>query len=250
LLHSSLRKPAIAAGIFGMLALSGCHKKTPAPQPPPPPAATATQPTASITASPNVINRGQSTVLNWKTTDATTATISGIGTVPANGTENVSPRDSTTFTITATGPGGNATSSAEVTVNREVPPAPMTPTASDMTDEQLFEHNVKDIYFDYDRYNLQPADKSTIESDAAFLQQHASLKIVIEGHCDDRGSEEYNLALGQDRALAVKEALVTDGISGSRIEIISLGKEKPFCTTEDDACWHENRRAHFRMAGR
>ena len=243
---SSLRKLAVVAGLSGILALSGCHKKTPAPPPPPPPPpAAAAQPTASITATPNVIDRGQSTVLTWKTTDATTATISGIGNVPPNGTQNVSPHDSTTFTLTATGAGGNAQSSAEVTVNREVPPAPM--TQSSLSESELFDQQVKDVYFDYDRYNLQPEDASTIQQDATFLSQHPNIKVVIGGHCDDRGSEEYNIALGQSRAEAVKNALVLDGVSASRVRVISYGKDKPFCTTDDEECWHQNRRAHFKM---
>jgi peptidoglycan-associated lipoprotein len=241
----TLRKLAAVASLSGILALSGCHKKAPAPPPPPPPPPPAAQPTASISASPNVIDRGQSTILNWKTTGATSASISGIGNVPSSGTQNVSPHDSTTFTITATGPGGNAEASAEVTVNREVPPAP--PATSSLTESELFEQQVKDVFFDYDRYNLQPADKTIIEQDASFLNKYPDIKIVIGGHCDDRGSEEYNIALGQNRAEAVRNALVADGIASSRIKVISYGKEKPFCTTDDDACWHENRRAHFKM---
>ncbi len=241
----TLRKLAITAGLSGMLALSGCHKKTPAPPPPPPPPPPAVQPTASITATPNVIDRGQATVLTWKTTDATTVSMSGIGSVPTSGTQNVSPNDSTTFTITATGPGGTVHASAEVTVNRVVAAAP--PAQPSLTEAQLFEQQVKDIYFDYDRYNLLPGDSSTIEQDAAFLKRYTDIKVLIGGHCDDRGSAEYNIALGQDRALAVKDALVQNGIPASRIRVTSYGKEKPFCTSDDDACWHENRRAHFNI---
>ncbi len=240
-----LRKLAVVASLSGILALSGCHKKTPAPPTPPPPPPPAAQPTASISASPNVIDRGQSTILNWKTTGASTASITGIGKVPSSGTQNVSPHDSTTFTLTATGPGGNAEASAEVTVNREVPPTP--PATPSLTESELFEQQVKDVYFDYDRYNLQPSDNTIIEQDASFLTKYPDIKVVIGGHCDDRGSEEYNIALGQNRAEAVRNALVADGVSASRIKVISYGKEKPFCTTDDDACWHENRRAHFKM---
>jgi peptidoglycan-associated lipoprotein len=243
---TSLRKLAVLSSLSAILALSGCHKKTPVASPPPPPSPPpAAQPTASITASPNVIDRGQSTVLTWKTTDATTATIGGIGTVPPNGTQNVSPHDSTTFTLTATGPGGNAQSSAEVTVNREVPPAP--PAQSSLSESELFEQQVKDIYFDYDAYTLASGDSAIIEQDASFLKQHPDIRIILGGHCDDRGSEEYNIALGQNRAEAVRNALVLDGIPSGRIKVISFGKEKPFCTTDDEQCWHQNRRAHFMM---
>ncbi len=194
-----------------------------------------------------MIDRGQSTVLTWKTTDATSASISGIGNVPPNGTQNVSPHDSTTFTLNAKGDGGNAQSSAEVTVNREEAPAP--PAQSSLSESELFAQQVKDVYFDYDRYTLQPEDGATIQQDATFLSQHPDIKVVIGGHCDDRGSEEYNIALGQSRAEAVKNALVTDGVPASRIQVISYGKDKPFCSTDDEECWHQNRRAHFKMAG-
>ena len=95
-------------------------------------------------------------------------------------------------------------------------------------------------------YWMQP-ETLIIQQDASFLSQHPDIKVVIGGHCDDRGSEEYNIALGQSRAEAVKSALVTDGVPASRIRVISYGKDKPFCTTDDDECWHQNRRAHFKM---
>ena len=80
---------------------------------------------------------------------------------------------------------------------------------------------------------------------AQFLQQHANLRFTLEGHCDERGSTEYNLALGDKRAAAVKEALVKGGVNGSRINTISYGKEKPFCTESNEQCWQQNRRGHF-----
>ena len=84
-----------------------------------------------------------------------------------------------------------------------------------------------------------------IQADASFLKQHPNMMFIIEGHCDERGSTEYNLALGDNRANAAKQALVQQGVAGGRIRTISYGKEKPFCTESTEACWQQNRRAHF-----
>ena len=84
-----------------------------------------------------------------------------------------------------------------------------------------------------------------MQGDAQFLQQHANIHITIEGHSDERGSTEYNLALGTNRADAVKNALIQAGIAGDRIKTITMGKEKPFCTESNETCWQQNRRGHF-----
>lgn len=114
-----------------------------------------------------------------------------------------------------------------------------------MTDEQLFAQNVKDIYFDYDKSDVRASEQASIQADVAFLQQHSNVSFTVEGHCDERGSTEYNLALGDNRASAVKNALVGAGISADRIKTISYGKEKPFCTQSNESCWQQNRRGHF-----
>jgi peptidoglycan-associated lipoprotein len=116
-----------------------------------------------------------------------------------------------------------------------------------MTDEQLFEQNVHDVYFDYDKANLRAQDLAVAEQDAAFLVQHPNMKFVVEGHCDERGSAEYNIALGQERAMSLQKALVTGGVPASSIRVISYGKEKPFCTESNEQCWQQNRRDHLRL---
>jgi peptidoglycan-associated lipoprotein len=113
------------------------------------------------------------------------------------------------------------------------------------TDEDLFGQNVKDIYFDYDKSNIRADQEASAQGDAQFLSQHPNINFTIEGHCDDRGSTEYNLALGDQRASTVKSALVAAGVSASRIKTISYGKEKPFCLEDNEACWQQNRRGHF-----
>jgi peptidoglycan-associated lipoprotein len=104
---------------------------------------------------------------------------------------------------------------------------------------------VKDIFFDYDKYDVRPGDQQVLQQDVQFLQSNPNINFTIEGHCDERGSTEYNLALGDNRANAAKQALVQMGIPASRIRTISYGKEKPFCSESTEACWQQNRRAHF-----
>jgi peptidoglycan-associated lipoprotein len=127
------------------------------------------------------------------------------------------------------------------------PPPPPAPAAPSITEEQLFEQNVHDVFFDYDKYTLRPQDTSVADQDAAFLRKNPDMKVVIAGHCDERGSEEYNLALGQNRAESLQKAFVNDGIAASRIRVISLGKEKPFCTESNEQCYQQNRRDHLAL---
>jgi len=239
---TTMRRWATLAFVLGaIMFLGACHKKA-APPPPPPPPPAAPAPTASLSANPNTLDRGQSTTLTWQTTNATDIGIDGIGAVEASGSRQVTPSDSTTYHLVAKGAGGTQDATARVTVN--APPSPPPPPPS-LTEEQLFAQNVKDIYFDYDKYDVRSAEQGSLQGDASFLQQHPNIHITIEGHCDERGSTEYNLALGTNRADAVKNALIQAGISGDRIKTFSYGKEKPFCSESNDACWQENRRGHF-----
>ena len=104
------------------------------------------------------------------------------------------------------------------------PPTAFTPSA---TEQELFARSVKDIYFNYDSYELRASDQPTLQADAAFLKSHSNIRFTLEGHCDERGSVEYNLALGENRANSVKQALVKLGVPASSIKTISYGKEKP-----------------------
>jgi peptidoglycan-associated lipoprotein len=224
-----------------LLFLGACAKKAAPPPPPPPPAPPA--PTASLSANPNTINQGDSTTLTWQTTNATEVNIDGIGAVDTNGTRQVTPTESTTYHLVAKGAGGTQDATARVTVNAA--PAPPPTNTSNATEEELFARSVKDVYFDYDKADIRPSEQAAIQADATFLQQHAGIRITVEGHCDERGSTEYNLALGTNRADAVKNALIQAGVSGGRIKTYSYGKEKPFCTESNESCWQQNRRGHF-----
>jgi peptidoglycan-associated lipoprotein len=102
-----------------------------------------------------------------------------------------------------------------------------------------------DIHFGYNTYNIEPQDGSILKANATWLQKNPQTRVQVEGHCDERGSEEYNIALGAKRAQAAKDYLETLGIEGSRISTISYGKELPLCTEHDEGCWAQNRRDHF-----
>src|SRR6201997_1709831 len=231
----------LIVALTALLTLGACGKKATPPPPPPPPPPPA--PTASIAVSPNTIQGGQSASLTWQTSNATDVSIDGIGAVQPNGSQTVSPTESTTYHLTAKGSGGTQKDTARLTVTQAPPPPPPpTPTVSD---EDLFSQNIKDVYFDYDKSDIRADQQASIQADAQFLGQHSNINITIEGHCDERGSTDYNLALGDQRASAVKNALTTLGINASRIKTISYGKEKPFCNESNEACWQQNRRGHF-----
>jgi peptidoglycan-associated lipoprotein len=240
--QSTLRYFALVFALSAIMLLGACHKKAAPPPPPPPPPPP--QPTATLTASPDTVDKGGSSTLTWQTTNATDISIDGgIGTVQASGSKQVNPTDSTTYTLTAKGDGGTQTATARVTVNAPPPPPP--PAQPAASDEQLFSQNMKDIYFDYDKSDIRASDQATIQADASFLQQHPNISFTVEGHCDERGSTEYNLALGDNRASSVKNALVSAGVSADRIKTVSYGKEKPFCTEHNEQCWQQNRRGHL-----
>ncbi|MGP8258942.1 MAG: peptidoglycan-associated lipoprotein Pal [Acidobacteriaceae bacterium] len=246
--HSRLKKYPVALCLAAIMVLTGCHKKAAAPPPPPPPApapAPAPAPTASITVNPSVIDQGQSATVAWKTANATDVSIEDIGSVALNSSQSVSPTRSTTYTLTAKGPGGTVEANARLTVN---PPQPKpVPPPPPITEEQLFEQHVHDIFFDYDKADIRTQDAPVVEQDSVFLKTYPDIKLLIEGHCDERGSEEYNIALGQKRAESLQKALVSDGIPASRIRVISYGKEKPFCTESNEQCWQQNRRDHLKI---
>jgi peptidoglycan-associated lipoprotein len=231
--------------LAAMFTVTACNKKVaPAPPPPPPPPAAAA-PTASLTANPATIQMGQSSTLSWTTQNATEVTLGGIGKVGPSGSQLVTPTTSTTYSLTAKGEGGSQDATARVTVTP--PPAPETLNVPTPGDQELFARSVKDIYFDYDSYQLTPANQPTLQADVAFLKSHPNLRFTVEGHCDERGSTEYNLALGENRANAVKQALVNLGIPAGSIKTISYGKERPACTEQTEACWQLNRRGHFAL---
>ncbi len=103
---------------------------------------------------------------------------------------------------------------------------------------------LQDVHFDYDRYDLRTEDRAVLQQNANWLKEHANAKVEIEGHCDNRGTVEYNLALGAKRAKSVKDYLVSLGIAADRLSTISYGEELPLCREDTEECWSRNRRAH------
>jgi peptidoglycan-associated lipoprotein len=247
---------ALALAMF----VSGCKKKVPAPAPPPPPppvvqpppAPPAAPTVAQFAAEPTSIQRGQSSTLRWEVTGAVTSVAinQGVGTVQSTGSSRVSPSDSTTYTLTATGPGGSVTSSATVNVSAPPPPPPPPPApAPTVTIDQRLGSDVQDAYFDYDKTDIRSDARDALSKNAtalkSILTDFPNASIVIEGHCDERGSAEYNLGLGDRRASAAKEFLQGLGVPADRLKTISYGKERPQCTEQDETCWQKNRRVHF-----
>ncbi len=244
---------------------TGCHKKNntidPSTLGPSADATTSNSPvpTASITADPVAIELGQTVVLNWRTTNATTVSIDGIGQVNVNGTQTVSPSNSTNFHLVAKGDGGTTEANVRVTVrvasvqnggttqmeggngangaNGSGVGGPVTAAA--------FAAAVQDMFFDYDSFDVRPDAQTSAAQAAAYLVQHPGVRVLVTGYADERGSAEYNLALGENRANAAKAALVSAGVAGGRVRAFSVGKEKQFCTEANETCWQENRRAQF-----
>jgi peptidoglycan-associated lipoprotein len=233
-------------GLYSLLGLlvifftSACHHEMAKAQPNTP-ATPAAAPTAAIAANPSYIQHGQPTTLSWQTANADNINIQGLGTVPATGSRTLYPSESTTYELVAKGPGGQGSASARVTVTSPAPAA----SSSSESEEQLFAKTVQDVYFDYDRFSIRADEMQRLQTDAQFLERYRDLKVTVEGHCDDRGSEEYNLALGAKRAAAVQQALVQLGVPQQSIQTVSYGKERPFCSADNEKCWQQNRRGHF-----
>ncbi len=237
---------ACIAFAFAAIALTvGCGKKPVVTTTPPSQPAPAARPTVTITADPTSINQGDTVTLSWSSTNATQVTISPeVGAVAPEGSTKVKPADSTTYAITASGPGGSADSTVRITVATAPPPTPEHNASLD----EMFLKEVQDAYFDLDKADIRSDARAALGKTADFLRNYPQLKVVIEGHCDERGSTEYNLALGDRRAAAVKQYLVSMGIGADRMTTLSYGKEKPFCMESSEDCWQKNRRGHFVMA--
>jgi len=237
---------AMVLGLVGFLTfVGGCKKKVAAPPPAQPPAPAA-PPTVTLNASPSSINAGDMVTLAWSSTNATDLDIEpGVGKVAPEGHTPVQPSESTTYTITATGPGGSANARARVTVT---PPAVVAPSKPQPGLSELFDQNVRDAFFDFNKSDIRPDAREALTKTAEFLRSYPQIRVTVEGHCDERGSTEYNLGLGERRAQAAKNYLISLGITADRMNTVSWGKERPFCGEHTEECWQSNRRAHFVMA--
>jgi peptidoglycan-associated lipoprotein len=254
-----------------LLLAAGCKKNTPVPvaastPPEAPPVKVATPPPPgpkpilpavidSFTAEPASIERGQAATLRWAVSNATNITIDqGLGTIPAQGSRQVFPGSTITYTLTATGANGASVTRA-VTVDVIVPPAPPPPPPTKPQGPDVItrlRQESQEVYFDYDMSELREDARRALNINADLLRSvfaaDPSLIVVIEGHCDERGSAEYNLGLGDRRATAARDYLVQLGVPANRLRTISFGEERPQCTDPNESCYQQNRRAHLEPA--
>ncbi len=144
----------------------------------------------------------------------------------------------------------------------EIAPGPQTPSESDPKasplDADLAAANqyarenglLGDVYFDFDRADLRGEARERLAQNARFLAERPEFQVTLEGHCDERGTDEYNLSLGQSRATKARDYITSLGIAADRLVVISLGEERPVCQESDESCWQQNRRVHFLLSGR
>lgn len=230
-----------------MAIVGGCKKPVKArPQATLPPPA---RPTVTLQASAGSIPKGETVTLTWSSTDATQLNLQpGVGAVAPEGSTKVSPAESTTYSLTASGPGGNVEAIARVNVTAAAPPpAPEPAKAPEPAMEELFTREVQDAYFDFNKADIRDDSRAALTKTAEFLKKYPQMRVNIEGHCDERGSTEYNLVLGDRRAQAVRQYMTSLGIPAERMTGIGIGKEHPFCTESTEDCWQKNRRGHFVM---
>jgi peptidoglycan-associated lipoprotein len=226
-----------------------------APPPPPPTPNPGPPPTITLRADNTTITAGQSATLTYTATNATTVTIDpGVGAVqPATGgTRQVTPTTATTYTATAVGPGGRAqTAGVTITVNSAVraatpPPAsPVAPPTNNRGLDVIFQEQMVPILFDYDKSNIRADQERPLLNAASWLKQNATVRFQIDGHADERGGQEYNIALADERAAAVKKYLAGQGIAENRMTTVSFGEERPICREQTESCFQKNRRAAF-----
>jgi peptidoglycan-associated lipoprotein len=247
-----LRMISYGCLILLLMAVAGCGSKNPpvvtTPSAPPiTPTPPAPAPTITLRADPATIDRGGSLTLQWEARNAASVSITpGVGDVPVTGNRSVSPPSSVTYQATA-GPGGSASDIARVTVNiPAAPPADTTPRTPTVTGSDLgADKALRDVLFDYDSAEIRSDMVTVLMGNAGWLKTNPNVRFTIEGHCDERGSEEYNLGLGDRRANAVREFMVNQGVAANRMTTLSYGEARPSCRDESEECFARNRRAHF-----
>lgn len=253
------RRTHVAGAVLALSLLfaAGCKKKVTPPPPPTPtptkeaPPAPAQRPNVQFSADPTSITRGESATLRWTVTGADSIRIEpGVGSVQASGSRQVFPNASTSYKITATGPGGTTEANAYVNVAAPAAtPPPAQPPAPKTSFAEAVARDLSDVFFDYNSSEVREDARAMLQRNAEALKRifsdFTSEVLLIEGHCDERGSAEYNLGLGDRRAAAVREFLVTLGVPANRVRVVSYGKERPQCTEPSEGCWQKNRRAHF-----
>jgi len=171
--------------------------------------------------------------------------VTGCAKRPAT-TQAAAPAPTGAATATATpSPGPQQVQPSGPTTGGAAPtPAPSS-TARPAVQDFAPVRDLADVFFDFDKYDIRPSDAKTLDANANWLKSNPNHLVLIEGHCDERGTNEYNLALGERRAKSTMNYLVSQGVQANRITIISYGEERPQCTEHTEACWAKNRRSHF-----
>jgi len=204
-------------------------------------------PTVTIRAEPASVEKGKAVTLTWESVNATGVTIdNGIGTVEASGSRTVRPAASTTYKIRATNNVAVAAAEIRVTVV-EAADVATPPPSSLINDAAFFDSNMQDVFFGLDEYTVSNEARRILQANARALAERPGILVTVEGYCDERGSERYNLVLGDKRANAVRDYLISLGIAANRIEAVSYGEERPFCEEHTEECWQSNRRASIVM---
>ncbi len=168
--------------------------------------------------------------------------ISGCAKQPATTAATAAPAPAPAPRAAAPGPAPTAAAPAESGAAATAAPAS---TARPSLKEFTAVAALKDVFFEFDKYDIRAEDAKTLDANATWLKSNAENLVLIEGHCDERGTNEYNLALGERRAKAAMNYLVSQGVQANRITIISYGEERPLCNEKNESCWSKNRRAHF-----
>jgi peptidoglycan-associated lipoprotein len=173
---------------------------------------------------------------------------SGCAKRPAT-TQAAAPAPTGAASTTASTPSAPTTAmqpSGPTTTTGPTAPATAAPTAPRPAPKDFAAiADLADIFFDFDKYDIRPGDAKTLDANASWLKSNPNHLVLIEGHCDERGTNEYNLALGERRAKSTMNYLVSQGVQANRITIISYGEERPQCTDKTEPCWAKNRRSHF-----
>jgi peptidoglycan-associated lipoprotein len=244
-----------------LLSATACNKKVSAPAPPAPVAKAPEAPPAppppaaaritNFSAEPRSIQRGQSATLTWSVANATEISIdNGVGTVQANGTRQITPNNATSYTLTARGPGGTDTRTVTVDVTAPPAPPPPAPAAPKLSGaEMLSREGGADVLFGYDKSDIRDDARQVLLKDADLLKRifaaDPGFSVILEGNCDERGSAEYNLGLGDRRSTSAKDFLVQQGVPADKLRTISYGKDRPVCTEASEDCYQRNRRVHL-----
>jgi peptidoglycan-associated lipoprotein len=247
-----MKRLAVCLIAVWLIAVPACKKKGPiapasaetptvAPSPAP---AEVSKPEIQFSVNPGSISKGESATLQWQSRNASSVVIdSGVGNVSQSGSVVVSPGSSTTFTAVASNSSGEAQASVRVTVVDR----PVAIQSSDIgeLEKAIADGRVKPVFFAYDRFELSEESKAVLDENARWFRQWPKAPVMVGGHCDERGTEEYNLALGDRRAQVAFQYLIDRGVNPEQMESVSFGEERPFAQGQSESDFSQNRRAHF-----